>query len=185
MMADKYNKLEPKVPKEVLISLAAFVVIILALFLIIKPTNQDKIYSAYSADANSDFTEDHPFYELSYNQLTRKLDSDEYVFLFIGTPDSSAAVAYIGTIQKYYEELGIDEYAKYIYYYNPTDDDDNFLELQDTYEDLTSTTFQLVLFINGEYSTRFYSNGTSDTQLMNRATKDFFDDAIAAIEEAA
>ncbi len=185
-MADKYNKLEPKVPKEVLYSLIGFVVIIIALFIIITPTNPEKIYSAYrTTKVTSDFTEDHPFYELSYKQLTKKISSEKFVFVFIGAPDSEAAVAYIGAFQKYFESYDVEQYVDYIYYYNPTEDDDNFAALQESYEEFTTSKFQAALFINGEYTTKFYSNGVSDAKLMNRAVSDFYKEAVEAIEATA
>ncbi len=186
-MADKYNKLEPKIPKEVIISLSIFLVVVVALFFIIRPSNQDKVYTAFSGaeSVSADFTEDHPFYEVNYKQLVRHIENDEIVFVFIGTPDNAAAAAYVGAYQKYYESEGASEYADYIYYYNPVDDDDNFLELRETFEgDVTTSQNQLLLFINGEVSTVFVSGGTTSEQVINRAARDFFEDAVLAIEDA-
>ncbi len=185
-MADKYNKLEPKIPKEVIFSLIGFVVIIIALFIIITPSNAQRIYQAFEAtDVNDSFTEDHPFYEVNANQLERRINSEDYVFVFFGTPDSDAAVAYLGTFQKYFENDDIDQYVNHIYYFNPAEDEDGFADLQETYDDLSSSNFQAALFINGEYAVKFASNGITDDQLINRAVNDFYQDSVDAIEAAA
>lgn len=185
-MADKYNKLEPKVPKEVIYGLAGFLILIVALFFIIKPNNQEKVYQAFSATTTSeDFTEEHPFYEVNYKQLMKKIESETYVFVFIGSPDNTASAAYIGAFQKYYESEGADAYTDYIYYYNPLDDDDNFEDLIDEFELVTTSGNQLLLFVDGLDTVAFEQNGTDDSQLINRASRDFFEDAVEAIEEAA
>lgn len=185
-MADKYNKLEPKVPKEVLYGLAGFFILIVALFFIIRPNNQEKVYQAFSTVTTSeDFTEEHPFYEVSYKQLMKKIESETYVFVFIGSPDNTSSAAYIGAFQKYYESEGADEYAEYIYYFNAIDDLSGLNDLSEDFELVDGSGNQLVLFINGEDSVAFEENGTSDSQLINRASRDFFEDAIEAIEDAA
>jgi len=184
-MADKYNKLEPKVPKEVKYALLGFVALLIALFFIIKPTNQEKVYSAFAfVTTSSDFTEDHPFYEVSYKKLMKKIESEDYVFVLIGSPESEETAAYIGAYQKYFENENVDDYVDYIYYYNPTDEEDNLTTLSEDYEMVEYLNNQLVLFIDGEAVVAFEANGTTDEQLMNRATRDFFEDAIAAIKEA-
>jgi hypothetical protein len=185
-MADKYNKLEPKVPKEVIYALIGFVVIVLALILIIRPTDSEKFYNEFSAQTvTDDFTEDHPFYELTYKQLVKKLEDEENMVVLFGSSTSEVTVAYIGSYQKYYESTGMNEYSEYIYYFDVSDNADDFEELLETYEDLTTSTNQLVLFIDNEVSVQFVSNGTADSQLINRASRDFFEDAITAIEDAA
>lgn len=180
-MADKYNKLEPRVPKEVLYTLIGIVVIAIVLFLLTIPSRQEKLYNEFSANANSDFTEDHPYYEITYKQLVDKIENDEYLFVFIGSPDNSTSQTYIGAFQKYYEELNVSQYVDHIYYYNPTGDDDNFYQLQEDVYEVSTLSTQMLFFINGEVQATFVSQGTSDTQLVNRAAKYFFDDAIAAI----
>ncbi|MFA6801108.1 MAG: hypothetical protein WCR19_03265 [Acholeplasmataceae bacterium] len=183
-MAKKYNKLEPKVPKEVTYSLLGFLVVVIVLFILLIPSKQEKFYALYSDVATDDFTEDHPFYELSYKKLIDKLENDEYVILFIGTPTSTTAYTYIGAFQKYYEQLEVSEYVDYIYYFDPTEDEDNFVELMDQYDDIAYSAEQLILFIDNEVSVQFTANGTSDTQLINRAAKKFFDDALEAMDAA-
>lgn len=185
-MANKYHNLEPKVPKEVIYALIGFVVIVLALILIIRPSASEKFYNEFSAQAvTSDFTEDHPFYELTYKQLVKKLENEENVIVLFGSSASDVTVAYLGSYQKYYESLDVDSYSEYIYFFDIGDNSDEFAELVDTYEDVTASTNQLILFMNNEVAVQFTSNGTTDAQAINRASRDFFEDAILAIEDAA
>ena len=64
----KYNALEPQVSKWTYIIIGFVIVLIIGLLIGLQPSNQEKIkiFVNYDLVANDDFTEDHPFYEVSY-----------------------------------------------------------------------------------------------------------------------
>jgi hypothetical protein len=179
-MAKAYNQVKPKVPKEVIYGFLAFVVVLFGLFLTTLQSNKAKIYDIYSTTAAA-ITEDHPFYELSYNGglfregLKDKIENKETFILYIGSPLCPACVQTIGRVETFFSDVnvGVNDQFDQIYYYNDfvggqaSGDRKAFLE---GVPSVVRTTPQLLLFVNGEIVLRYIApdqNGNIATNVRN------------------
>ena len=184
-MAKSYNQVKPKVPKEIIYGFVAVVGFIIALLLFTAESNASKIYSAYSPTAAT-ITEDHPFYELSYNGglftegIKDKIANKETFILYIGSPQCPACVQTIGQVETFFRDdnFGVDDYLDVMYYYqdfvggNASGDRNDFLR------DLPSIirkTPQLILFVDGEVALEFVSPAQGGNIAIN--VRNFFTDA--------
>lgn len=184
-MADKYNKVEPKVSLGILISLAAFIVVALTLILIALPSNRERIYTSYEATANLDyFTEDHPYYEINASKVEKYINRGDTFLLLISSSDCTSCQSHIGTIQRYYESTGADALLDQIYYYTPKDDAEGLNRLMELSPDILDLTPQLILFVDGEVVLSLDANLSTTEQTKNTNVRSFFEDAIALIEES-
>ncbi len=182
-MADKYNKVEPKVSTGILVSIAAVVVVVLILVFVAIPSNAEKIYNAYEETADEYFTEDHPFYGINGNQLDRYIDNDDTFLLYISSADCVSCQEHIGTLQRYFESTGADDVFENIYYFDTAEYPNAFLDLADTISAINSTTPQFILFVDGELELTLNANLSTTDQTRNTNVRTFFEDAIAAVEE--
>jgi len=93
-MADKYNKVEPKIHPITIAVISSVLVLLLALIIFTRPSQQEVIYNQYSVyqAVNKEwFTKDHPFTKVNYSSgflgfnpgLSRILDRNEFVFINI------------------------------------------------------------------------------------------------------
>ncbi|BCR36212.1 thioredoxin family protein [Mariniplasma anaerobium] len=188
-MADKYTKVKPKVHPITITAIVGFFVLIVALIIILQPTNRESIYNAYSPYSTNDLTEDHPFYEVNYKSTLFKkglksiIEDEALVFVYIGSPDCTSCQAHIGAFQKYYESLEMDQYVDTIYYLNPSEDLDQFEDFVLDYEGVKETTPQLIVFQDGEILYQFEVVSAEDSQLLNRSVRDFYEDVIDLLAE--
>lgn len=184
-MAKAYNQVKPKVPKEVLYGFLAFVVVLFVLYLTTLQSNEAKILDIYST-TTATITEDHPFYELTYNGglfsegLKDKIANKETFILYIGSPFCPACVQTIGQVETFFSDdnVGVSETINQIFYYNDfvggaaSGDRNDFLE---GVPSIVRTTPQLLLFVDGEVVLTY----TAPAQGGNIATnvRNFFLDA--------
>ncbi len=188
-MADKYTKVEPKIHPITLYSIIGFFVISISLIFILQPNNQDVVYASYETSATADFTEDHPFYQVTYDGslfhrgLDTILKKDEVVALYLGSPECPSCVAHIGAFEKYFNSEGFDEYVTRIYYINATEDAAGMTKLMELYPEVANTTPQLIVFMNGEVIDTFEPVSGDDATLINRSVRDYYQDVIAVIDE--
>jgi hypothetical protein len=187
MAQKKYNSLEPQVSKWTYIIIATVMVILIGLLIGLQPSNRDKIFASYDLVANSDFTEDHPFYEVSYrsslfNQgLDKILEQEEVVFLYVGYNGCQSCVAHIGAIQKYFYGENVDDVVDQIYYFNAVKNEKDFYALFDNVTGITEETPQLVLIVNGKIVKTFTVQSADNLQLINSSVRQFFVDALKEI----
>jgi thiol-disulfide isomerase/thioredoxin len=188
-MADKYTKVKPKVHPITIAATVGFFVVIIALIIILQPTNRERIYNAYSPYSTNDLTEDHPFYEVNYKSTLFKkglksiIEEEDLVFVYVGSPDCTSCQAHIGAFQKYYDSLSMNEYVDTIYYINPSEDIDQFEDFVADYEGVAETTPQLIVFQDGEILTQFVVQTGEVSQLLNRSVRDFYEDVIDLLAE--
>ena len=194
-MADKYTKVKPKVHPLTITAIVGFFVLIIALIIVLQPSNKDRIYNAYDPYASNDFTEEHPFYEVQYKSslfkkgLKKIIENEELVFVFIGYPGCSSCQAHIGSIQKYYEQLELNAHVDMIYYFDPQKDADSegnseqFEAFRNDFEDVKTTTPQLIVFKDGEILKQFEVASGDDSQLINRSVRKFFEEVIDLVKE--
>ncbi|MBE0700794.1 MAG: hypothetical protein IH571_03810 [Acholeplasmataceae bacterium] len=189
-MADKYTKVDPRIHPLTIASVVAFFVIIFGIIVFTTPSNEQKIYNAYTLVATNDFTEEHPFYEVNYKSgflglnrgLTKILEKEEVVFLYIGDETCESCQLHIGAFQKYFYSEGVDEVVEHIYYFNPLMDTQSFDLLRAAYPSITATTPQIIVFKNGEYLNRFAPGSATTTQAINSSVKNFFLDTLGMLE---
>ncbi len=182
-MADKYNKVEPKISIGILVSILTVVAVAVILVIIAIPSNSEKIYLSYMDTANEYFTEDHPYYEVDASKVERMISRDDTFILFISSPDCATCQDHIGTIQRYFESTGAQEQFDRIYYLNPLEDPTAFTRLVDANDNISSATPQMFVFVNGEIAESFDSTLSTSDQTRNTNVRTFFEDAIAALEE--
>ncbi|MCD4827065.1 MAG: thioredoxin family protein [Acholeplasmataceae bacterium] len=188
-MADKYTKVKPKVHPLTISAIVGFFVIVIGIIIVLQPSNRESIYNAYSPYSTNDLTEDHPFYEVNYKStlfnkgLKTRIEDDELVFVYIGSPDCTSCQAHIGAFQKYYESLEMSDYVDTIYYLNPGNDLDQFEDFVADYEGVAETTPQLIVFQDGEILYQFSVVSAEDTQLLNRSVRDFYEEVIDLLAE--
>jgi hypothetical protein len=190
-MADKYNKVAPKVHPLTYVSIIGFLVIVFGLILALRPSNEQLIYLAYEATATSDFTEDHPFYQVQYEStlfkvgLDKIIDKDEIVLVYVGFSSCATCQKHIGAFQKYFYSQNFDELVSTIYYFNIEADQDGITEMIADFPEVTSSTPQLLVFQNGVIIKAFEVLSSEDSQAINRSVRDFYDEAIVLINEEA
>ena len=183
-MADKYNKVEPKVPTGILISLAAAFVVIIVLVIIAIPSKPQKIYNEYKLTADLDyFTKDHPFYEIKADDVLAYVEDEETFLLFIGSSSDSSSYTHIATFQRYFESTGADAYFEQIYYVSSTDDAEGFTSLTENVDGITDSIPQLILFVDGEATEIYNAYASTTDQLRNKNVRVFFEDVITTLEE--
>lgn len=179
-MADKYTKVQPKVHPLTISAIVGFFVLIIALVIVLQPSNKKSVYNQYEAFATGDLTEDHPFYEVNYKSslfkkgLKKIIEKDEIVVVYIGSPDCTSCQKHIGAFQKYYEQQEMQSYFDTIYYYNPVKSTDQFDQFIEDFEGVKETTPQLIVFKNGEILTQFVVVNAEDSQIVNRSVRDFY-----------
>jgi len=188
-MADKYTKIEPKIHPITLFAIIGFLVVVVGLIFIFKPQDDTVIFAAYEATATSDFTEDHPFVTVSYDGslfkkgLAKIIQQEEIVLVYVGFSQCPSCQVHIGPFQKYFTAEGFDEYVSKIYYLNTSEDFDGVTAFIADYPEVTDSTPQLLVFKNGVVVATFTPVSTEDTTLINRSVRDFYREAIAAINE--
>jgi hypothetical protein len=185
---DKYSKVEPKIHPITIISIVGFFVVIFGLLLIFQPTNKEKIQDAYAL-YNVEITDDHPFYQTDYNGglfkkgLKKIISSDDVVVVYVGFAACPACQTHIKGFESYFSSEGMDDHVSTIYYIDPTQNQGDFIKFQEAFPQITNTTPQLLVFIDGELVTQF-SPGQSTTQTdINRSIRDFYRAAVIKITE--
>ncbi len=187
-MADKYTKVAPKVHPITISAIVGFFVLVIALIIVLQPSNQQSIYNSYELYASNDFTEEHPFYEVNYKSslfnkgLDKLIQDEELVLVYIGFPTCESCQAHIGAFQKYYESLNMSEYVSKVYYYNPMTNQQQFENFREAYTDVKEVTPQLIMFKDGEIIKSFEVQSSEDTQLINRSVRRFYEDVIELLD---
>lgn len=194
-MADKYTKVKPKVHPLTISAIVGFFVLVIALIIVLQPTNKDLVYSQYSQFASNDLTKDHPFYEVNYKStlfskgLKKVIENEDIVFVYIGSPGCESCQAHIGAFQKYYDQLELNAYIKTIYYLNPSTDLTQFEEFMADFEDVKGETPQLIVFKNGEILDQFevadetVSPHLTAEQRINASVRKFYERVIVSLDK--
>jgi hypothetical protein len=185
---DKYSKVEPKIHPITIASIIGFFVVVFGLILIFQPSNQEKIYDAYDL-YNVEITEDHPFYQVSYRGglfkkgLNKIIENDEVVVVYVGFATCPACQTHIKGFESYYRSEGLDEHVSRIYYLDPTQNQGDYENFQEAFPELTGSTPQILVFMNGEVI-QTYSPGESTEQTdINRSIRDFYRAVVTKITE--
>lgn len=185
---DKYNKIEPKIHPITLAAIILSVVSVLVLMIVSQPSNSETIYNAYDPYVTSEyFTEDHPFYQLTYNGSLFKdgfkkvVEKEEIVVLYLGFETCPACQATIGPIQRYFNSTGFSDVVESIYYINPTKDTKGATDLSSAYPEIGVSTPQLIVFQNGEIIAAYQYPENADATQINRSVREFFEGALVTI----
>ena len=103
MAIKKYSKVKFTLRKELIIILAAIVVLVVATILFNLPNKEEKFLSKWSATGIS---ENHIYEEVSFDELQSKLNAageKELTYVFFATPEDTNSVTYFSTILSYVE----------------------------------------------------------------------------------
>lgn len=188
---DKYSQTKPKVHPLTWISIAGFFVVVLLLIVIFSPSNQEKIYNAYSVYGVEDLPKDHPLYQVNYEGgLFKKgiedlIASEEVVILYIGYAACTGCQAHVVPISTYFVSTGMNEYTDKVYYLDVSADTKGFAELATKYSEVVDSTPQIMVFINGEFAD-IYAAGETDSStptVINSNIRNFYENAIELINE--
>jgi len=194
-MSDKYNKITPKVHPYTLAAIVGFFVVMIGLIFVFTPSNQEKIYTSYKNVAEgSFFTEDHPFYEVTYDGslfsrgLKRIIEKDDVVVLYIGNVNCPACLSHIGAFQEYFSVEGMDDVVKHIYYLNTLEDPNGFKKLFEAHQLITANTPQLVVFKDGEIIATYAAPTVipptqTQAQAINSAVRLFYRNVLLTLNE--
>lgn len=183
-MADKYNKVEPKIPTGILVSLIAAFVVVVILVVIAIPSNAQRIYNEYKLTADLEyFTKDHPYYEINADDIYQYVEDEETFILFVGSSSDSSTQSHVGTFQRYFESTGADEYFEDIYYLSSTDDAEAFTALVENVGGIIETIPQMILFVDGEAVEIYNASSSTTDQLRNTNVRNYFENVVAAMEE--
>ena len=109
MAIKKYSKVKFTLRKELIIILAAIVVLAVATILFNLPNKEEKFLSKWSATGIS---ENHTYTEAEFDDLKGILSSkgeNELTFVFFATPEDTNSVTYFSTILSYAETYGVKE----------------------------------------------------------------------------
>lgn len=196
-MADKYNRVEPKVPPVTIAILVGIALVVLAIIIFLRPSDAEQIHAEYTVTARTDLTEDHPFKSVEYDDgflgirkgLKSIIEDETNVLVYFGHAQCPSCLAHVAAYESYFYDEGVDAYFDHIYYYNPQDDLTTFESMQSDFEDLRSSVPQLVLFVDGEVRVMHelpeVPEGEEPTeQQINAQVKAFYLDVLDLLENA-
>ena len=185
---DKYSKVEPKIHPITIISIVGFFVVIFGLLLIFQPSNKEKIQDAYAL-YNVELADDHPFYQVDYSGglfkkgLKKIIGSDDVVIVYVGFAQCPACQTHIKGFASYFASEGADEYASTIYYIDPTQNQGDFIKFQEAFPQITNSTPQLLVFVDGELVRQFTPGQSTVQTEINRNIRDFYRAVVTLITE--
>ncbi|MFP4187109.1 MAG: hypothetical protein ACLFSU_02935 [Acholeplasmataceae bacterium] len=196
-MADKYNRVEPKVPPLTIAILVSLVVIIVAIIVFTRPSDAEQIHAEYTVTARTDLTEEHPFKSVEYEDgflgmregLKSMIEDEEYLLVYFGHAECESCLAHVAPYESYFFDEGVDEYFDHIYYYNPLDESSTFETIQTDHEGIRGSVPQLVLFVDGEVEVAHEPPETSEDQepserQINRRVMEFYLDVLEVVENS-
>ena len=97
-MAKYYNKLQPKLKPWPFIVIGAILLAFVLLVVLLTPSKHERFYNTYTTNG-ADITKEHPFVEISYKTLMKKIDSEEKLIVYFGYASCKDCLSEI----KYYE----------------------------------------------------------------------------------
>ena len=190
MANKKYNQIDPQVSKWTYIIILSVFILIIGLIIGLQPSNSRKVYDAYKNVASSDFTEDHPFYEIGYRDrflnkgLESVLEQEKFVILYVGYNQCQSCINHIGAFQRYFYSEGLDAFVDHVYYLNVANNLNDFQAFIDNVSGAKEETPQLVLFIDGQMVQSFVVQSADNTETINSSVRQFFQGAKSRIENA-
>ncbi len=118
-MAKYYNKLQPKLKPWPFIVIGAILLAFVLLVVLLTPSKHERFYNIYTQNG-AEITKEHPFVEISYKTLMKKIDSEEKLIVYFGYASCTNCLSEI----KYYENefitQGVNEFITSIYYVDVT-----------------------------------------------------------------
>jgi hypothetical protein len=196
-MADKYNRVEPKVPPMTIAILVTIALVVLAIIIFMRPSDAEQIHAEYTVTARTDLTEDHPFKSVEYEDgflgfrkgLKSIIEDETNVLVYIGHAECPSCLSHVAPYESYFYGEGVDAYFDHIYYYSPLDELSTFESFQADFEEIRSAVPQLVLFVDGKVEAMHelpeVPEGEEPTeQQINQQVKAFYLDVLELLEEA-
>ncbi len=151
-MAKRYKKLQPKLKPLPFIVMGAILAVFILLIVFLRDTPQQRLEKQFNS-VGADLASDHVLEEVKLSVVLGKIEKNEKIVVFFGTPTCSVCVQEVGFYNSEFKEAGLKEKLQKIYYVNVTklteNQTDKFFE--DYGVDLT-TTPNLLYFENDEVS---------------------------------
>lgn len=173
-MGYKSGKLRRKVSPITIAVLSVIVVVLVGVTILLQPNKQRKIYNDF---LNTELPKSgHVIEEIKYKKLIKKLENNENIIVFLGTPSDNTSRTEISQYNKEFEKQEVGDHFKKIYYLNVSKLKDSQIEaLKEEYNLNVSSIPDLVYFSNNEIVYR-KSKYIGDTNL--KKIKDFYLDVI-------
>lgn len=111
MAIKKYSKVKFTLRKELVMILAAIVVLVVATILLNLPTKEEKFVNKW-AEAGAQITENELYVEVSFDELQDELSgkqAGEYTFVLFTTPSDADGVTYFNTVISLAELYGVEK----------------------------------------------------------------------------
>ena len=111
MAIKKYSKVKFTLRKELVMILAAIVVLIVATILLNLPTKEEKFVNKW-VEAGAQITENELYVEVSFDELEDELSgkqAGEYTFVLFTTPSDADGVTYFNTVISLAELYGVEK----------------------------------------------------------------------------
>ncbi|MFU8793295.1 MAG: hypothetical protein ACNA7K_04645 [Acholeplasmataceae bacterium] len=141
-------------------------------------SNKASIYDSYKDTATSDFTENHPFYQVNYKDrlFGRGLESiiaeEDVVIIFIGFATCPACQQHIGVFERTFYSEGMDHYTDTFYYHNIVADQAGYEAFRLAHTQVLGSVPQLLVFREGIFMGSY--SPSEIMQPIDMAVRDFF-----------
>jgi len=116
-MAKYYNKLQPKLKPWPFIVIGAILLAFVLLVVLLTPSKQERFYNAYT-QSGAEITKDHPFVELSYKELGKKIENEEKLIVYFGNTSCQVCLSEIKYYESEFVSQEVDGFITSIYYVN-------------------------------------------------------------------
>lgn len=174
MSKKPYARPQYKVKPAVIIIVAVIVFIFSALIVIIQPTDQEKIYNAYSDKGSPNIQRENVFETISTDKLIRVIETGVPVVVYFGTPTCTVCVSEIGWYDIEFTSAGLDTSVEVIYYLKSDGiSDSNKAKLQNKYGMTLTGTPEVYYFNNGDIVLK-RADFNNQAQTMQLQIKNFF-----------
>lgn len=110
------KKIQPKLKPLPFIIIGVVIVAVVAMILLLKDSPQEAFYKEYTNHGAYQLAEKHVYKEISYKEFNKKLKAEEKMIVYFGTPTCQSCVEEVPVLNTEFNEMGLDENFKNIYY---------------------------------------------------------------------
>lgn len=173
-MAYRSKKLRRKVSPWTIMTIAIVVVALVGITLLLQPTKKRKIYNQFQ---NYELPkEEHVFEELSFKKLMKKLENNEDLILFLGSPLDNNSRIEIAEYNNEFNKQNVSEVIDKVYYLNVSKlKEDQIKILKEDYKLNVDSIPELVYFNNDEV---VFNKNKYQGETNLKKVKDFYLDVI-------
>ncbi len=114
-MSYRSKKIRPKLKPLTFIIIGAIVVVITLAVVLLQPSKKRVFYNEFG---NTKLAEDHAFEEIKFKKLVKKLENNENLIVFFGTPSDQASRTEVSDYDSEFTKREMNEHFTQIYYVN-------------------------------------------------------------------